>query len=63
MDMEHGMFSTAAVQSTPSTWSRTSVELTGFNGPSHYHLQKLLGEEKRKPDADEWPASLINERS
>ncbi len=63
MDMEHHIVTSNARQ-TPkmAPWGQVSTEITGFSDPSHYQMQRLLGEEARRLDiataGDEWPFSL-----
>ncbi|CZF84590.1 hypothetical protein GCE9029_04495 [Grimontia celer] len=64
MDMEIQHFSSSTQQPPISvTPGHLSTEMTGFSDPSHYHIQRMLGEDRRRFDAssnDEWPTSLTS---
>ncbi|WP_407331586.1 hypothetical protein [Enterovibrio sp. 27052020O] len=66
MDMEHLVFSHTNTTPALVPWGQVSTELTGFTGVSHYHLQRMLGDDGRKsvpPSHEEWPSSLLSEPS
>ncbi|WP_235956342.1 hypothetical protein [Grimontia sedimenti] len=61
MDMEIQHFS-QPTQQTPVSAApgHLSTELTGFSDPSHYHIQCMLGEDRRRldtPSAEDWPTA------
>lgn len=63
MDMEHHLIS-GTVKQPPqlAPWGQVSTEFTGFCDPSHYQMQRMLGDDRRRPDrpapGDEWPTIL-----
>ncbi|WP_028025918.1 hypothetical protein [Enterovibrio calviensis] len=60
MDMERHAFGSTPTPSAIGPWGQASTELTGFTGMSHYHLQRLLGDDERRttpPAHAEWPTS------
>lgn len=48
MDIENCAFSKNTEITPPQGLYSGSCELTGFNGPSHYHQHCLINEEKSK---------------
>ncbi|SFP30578.1 hypothetical protein [Enterovibrio norvegicus] len=59
MDIENLASGSAA--STLGWVQASTTELTGFCGPTHYHMQRLLGEDSNKQSVtnnEEWPTHL-----